>query len=119
MNLKIVISLISIILVFAVFAVIYKWVPNTKTYWRFIWPGALLGAVFFELARMLMGFYFATFTHFELTYSAIASIAVLLIWVYLSALILVAGAEVSFEYSRRRLKLPVKRWKLLPEDETK
>ena len=107
-------SMLSVVLVFAVFALIYKWVPNTKTYWRLIWPGALLGAVFFELARMLMGLYFAAFTNFELAYSSIASIVVLLIWVYLSALILVVGAEVSFEYSRRRLKFPLKRWKLMP-----
>jgi membrane protein len=106
-------SLISIILVFGVFTVIYKWVPNTRTYWRFVWPGALLGAVIFEMARILMGLFFTTFTRFELTYSTIASIVVLLIWVYLSALILVVGAEISFEYSRMRLKLPLKRWKLV------
>jgi membrane protein len=62
-----------------------------------------------------MGLFFTTFTRFELTYSTIAAIVVLLIWVYLSALILIVGAEISFEYSRMRLKLPLKRWKLVSD----
>jgi membrane protein len=104
---------ITFCLVFAVFIIIYKWVPNTRTHWRLVWPGALLAAVFFELAQVLMSVYFANFTNFQLIYSSIGSIVILLIWVYFSAFIMVVGAEVSFEYSRRRLKLPLKRWKLV------
>ena len=106
-------SLIAISLLFAVFTIIYKWVPNTRTRWRLVWPGALLAAVFFELVRILLSLYFSTFPNTQLMYSSVGSIVALLIWAYLSALIVIVGTEVSFEYSRTRLKLPLKRWRLV------
>jgi membrane protein len=107
---RIVNSLISFVLIFIVFLLIYKTVPNTKTFWWLVWPGAALAAIFFEVARIIMGLYFTTFTNFELIYGSIGSIVVLLIWVYFSAFVMVAGAEVSFEYSRTHLRLPPKKW---------
>ena len=110
---KILYSVLSLLLIFTAFVLIYKLVPNTRTYWRLVWPGAALAAFFFELARIAMTIYFANFANFQLVYGAIGFIIVLLIWVYFSAFILVAGAEASFEYSRTRLKLPQKQWRLL------
>jgi len=46
-------ELIAFLLMLAIFLLLYKFVPNTKTRWRDIWPGALLAAIFFEIARVL------------------------------------------------------------------
>ena len=90
----------SFILVLAVFLLIYKFMPNTKTYWRYIWLGAVVAAVLFETAKNLFIFYLNTFASFENVYGSLAPVIALLLWSYVSSLILILGAELSSEYER-------------------
>lgn len=99
------INLFELLLMFVIFWLVYKTIPGTKTYWRFVWPGALFATAAFELARIFMVVYFSHFSHLELVYGTIGSIIFLLIFVYYVAFILVMGAEISSEYSRLRLGL--------------
>jgi len=94
--------LVAFLLMLAVFLLLYKLIPNTKTYWRYIWPGALLAAVLFEIARTLFIFYLENFADYQLIYGSIASIIVLLVWIYYSAFIMILGAEFTFQYGRMR-----------------
>jgi membrane protein len=94
--------LLAFLLMIAVFLLLYKFIPNVKTYWRYVWPGALLAAIFFEIARTLFVFYLENFGHYELLYGSITSIIALLVWIYYSALILILGAEFTFQYSNLR-----------------
>ena len=99
------INLFELLLMFVIFLLVYKTMPGTKTYWRFVWPGALFAAAAFELARIFMVVYFSRFAHLELVYGTIGSIIFLLIFVNYVAFILVMGAEISSEYSRLRMGL--------------
>jgi membrane protein len=94
--------LVAFLLILAVFLLLYKLIPNTRTYWRYIWPGALLAAVFFEIARTLFVFYLNNFANYQLIYGSIASIIILLVWIYYSAFIMILGAEFTFQYGRMR-----------------
>lgn len=94
--------LAAFLLVLAVFLLLFKLVPNTKTYWRYVWPGALLTAVFFEFARTLFILYLEHLANYQLIYGAITSIIILLIWIYYSALLVIWGAEFTCHYSRMR-----------------
>lgn len=87
---------------FLFFLLIYRFVPNCKTYWRYVWPGALLAAVLFETAKGLFIWYLDNLASYEQVYGSLTSVMVLLFWIYLSALILILGAEVSSEYGRVR-----------------
>jgi membrane protein len=84
----------------AIFLLLYKFIPNTKTYWRFIWPGALLAAILFEIAKSLFVLYLDRFANYELVYGSVGSVIALLVWIYVSAFILILGAEFSAEYGR-------------------
>jgi membrane protein len=95
-------KLAAFLLIFLVFLLLYKFIPNTKTYWRGVWPGALLAAVLFELARTLFIFYLDTFANYQLIYGSITSIIVLLVWIYYSSLVMILGAEFTFQYSLMR-----------------
>jgi len=97
---------LAFLLVFLIFLTIYKTMPVTKTYWRNVWPGALFAAVAFEIARIVLVFYFSKFSRIELVYGTISSIIILLIFAYYVSLILIIGAEISSEYSRMRQGLP-------------
>ena len=92
----------SFALVFAVFLLLYKYVPNTKTYWQYIWIGALVAAVLFEITKNLFIVYLHSFANFRSLYGALAPVIALMFWAYLSGLILILGAELSSEYGRIR-----------------
>lgn len=91
---------ISLALTFAIFLLIYKFMPNTKTYWRYIWSGALVGAILFEIAKNVFIIYLDNFANFENVYGALAPVLGLLFWAYISSLILIFGAELAAEFGR-------------------
>ena len=90
------------IFTFTIFVLIYKFVPNTPTHWRYIWPGVLLAAVAFEASKSLFVFYLDNFANYEKVYGSLGSVVALLVWTYVSALILIVGAEFASEYGRMR-----------------
>jgi membrane protein len=92
----------SFLLTAGMFLLVYKFMPNTKTYWRYIWPGALVAAVLFELAKNLFVLYLSRFASFEDVYGTLTPVIVLSLWTYVSGLILIFGAELSSEYGRLR-----------------
>ena len=83
-----------------IFLLIYKFTPNTQTLWRYIWPGALLAAVLFEVSKSIFVFYVDNYANYEQVYGSLASFIVLLAWTYFSGLILITGAEFTSEYER-------------------
>ena len=101
----------ALIISFSIFLAIYKFLPNTKTYWRFVWVGALLAAVLFEGSKGLFLWYLENFARFDQLYGNLASVVILMVWTYISAIILIAGAEFSSEYER--IKSGVKRGEVI------
>ena len=92
----------SFALTLATFLMIYKLMPNTRTRWRYVWPGAVLAAVLFEAAKGAFLTYVDRFANFQDVYGSMADALVLLLWLYVSSLILILGAELSSEYGRLR-----------------
>ena len=84
----------------AIFLTLYKVLPNTHTHWRYIWPGALLAALLFEGGKYLFVLYLDNFASLSAVYGSIGSVIALLLWAYVSAFILILGAELSSEYGR-------------------
>jgi len=89
-------------LILLVFLFAYRFLPNTRTYWRYIWPGAVIATVLYQVSRDLFILYLEHFARYDTVYGPVSSVMVFLFWVYLSSLILVLGAEISSEYERTR-----------------
>jgi uncharacterized BrkB/YihY/UPF0761 family membrane protein len=49
--------LISFVVVMALFAMMFKWLPDVSVGWRDVWLGAFLTALFFEIGKAAIGFY--------------------------------------------------------------
>ena len=82
---------------FLTFLFIYWLLPNRRMQLRFIWPGAAVAAAGTELTKFGFAIYLANFANYDVVYGSLAGVIVLLFWVYLSANILLFGAEVAAE----------------------
>ena len=92
-------SLISFAAITAMFAVMFKWLPDTDVEWRDVWLGAAITAALFELGKFVIGFYVGKLA-LASTYGAAASLVILLIWVYYTSQIVLLGAEFTHCYAR-------------------
>lgn len=91
---------ISLVVITALFAMIFKFLPDAKIAWRDVWLGAAVTAVLFTAGKFLLGLYLG---HSSVTtsYGPAGSFALLLIWIYYSAQIFLFGAELTKEYADR------------------
>ncbi len=92
--------LLSFAVITALFALIYKVLPEVEMRWRDIWPGAAVTALLFTIGKTLIGLYLGR-AGATSAYGAAGSFVLLLLWVYYSAQILFVGAEFTEVYSRR------------------
>jgi membrane protein len=92
--------LVSFAVIALLFAMMFKWLPDTSIAWRDVWLGAILTTALFEVGKLLIGLYIGK-QGLESTYGAAASIIVVLIWVYYSAQLVLMGAEFTSVYAQR------------------
>jgi len=83
---------VSLGVVTALFALIFKYLPDVKVAWRPIWYGAGVTAMLFTIGRYGLAWYLGRGSTTS-AYGAAGSLAALLIWTYYSGLILFFGAE--------------------------
>ncbi|WP_250631612.1 YihY/virulence factor BrkB family protein [Rhodoflexus caldus] len=74
------------------FWLIYQWLSDVKMRWSHTFYGAVFTTIFFGVGRWLIGMYIG-YSSINLIYGATASLAVLLVWIYYSAIIFLMGAE--------------------------
>lgn len=91
---------VSLVVVTALFAMIYKMLPDTPVAWSDVWVGALLTSFLFTVGKFAIGFYLGK-ASVASSYGAAGSVVILLLWVYYSSLILYLGAEFTHVYSMR------------------
>ncbi|MBE7926585.1 MULTISPECIES: virulence factor BrkB family protein [Pseudomonadaceae] len=77
----------------AAFTLIYAAVPNTRVPLRHALVGGLFTSVLFEAAKQGFGLYVSYFPSYQLIYGAFAAVPLFLLWIYLSWIIVLFGAE--------------------------
>jgi membrane protein len=91
---------ISLAVVTALFALMFKTLPDVHIKWRDVWVGAAVTAALFTLGKFGLGIYLGS-AGVSSAYGAAGSIVALVIWVYYSAQVLLVGAEFTEAYARR------------------
>ncbi|MDE1170042.1 MAG: YihY/virulence factor BrkB family protein [Verrucomicrobium sp.] len=94
-------NLVSLAVITALFATLYRTLPAVRLAWRDVLPGALLAAFLFIVGKFLLGWYVAH-SSFSSSYGAAGSFVVILFWVFYSAQILYFGAEFTRTWARHR-----------------
>jgi membrane protein len=83
------------LLVMLVWALLYKFLPNTKAPFRIFTPGAIIGVLLWLGISYGFGFYLARFNSYTTTYGALGGGIIFLTWLWLSNIALLFGAEIN------------------------
>jgi membrane protein len=87
---------VALFLFSLVFAITYFWAPNIeRPKWRWITPGATVGIAGWLTASAALRLYLHYFDRYSATYGSLGAVIVLMIWFYISGLMLLLGAEVN------------------------
>jgi len=82
------------------FMTLFKWMPDAKIRWRDTAPGAFLTAILFTASKLLIGIYIGT-SNVGQTYGAAGALALIMVWIYYAAMVLLFGAEVTHAWTIR------------------
>ncbi|MBV9389527.1 MAG: YihY/virulence factor BrkB family protein [Chroococcidiopsidaceae cyanobacterium CP_BM_ER_R8_30] len=82
-------------IVSAAFAFVYRYGPSRWTHGTPVMPGAVVAAVLWAVVSAMFRLYVADIANFNRTYGAIGAVMVLMLWLYLSALVLLVGNELN------------------------
>ncbi|MCL4487433.1 MAG: YihY/virulence factor BrkB family protein [Chloroflexi bacterium] len=108
----------SIILGVFVFALLYRYIPFDPTIrWKNVWWPALLASALWEIAKLAFAWYITNMALLNFVYGSIGAVIALMIWGYITAVILLAGAEMAAVLSgaRQRIGPGIQLWELQPD----
>lgn len=92
--------LVSSIILFIVFTGLYWIAPNKKLKCLTVVPGAIFATVGWALSSLAFSYYVTNFGNYSATYGSIGAIIVLMIWFYLTGVIIILGGEINAIYSK-------------------
>lgn len=87
-----IIILISLIIIFAL---IYKFIPSRKLKWKEVMPGAIFATVGWLLSSFIFSYYVNNFANYSRVYGSIGAVIVLMVWLYLTSIIIILGGELN------------------------
>jgi len=88
----------SLLITSALFAAMFKYLPDARLEWRTVTLGAVLTALLFMAGKSLLAWYF-TATNVAGAYGAAGSIILILVWIYYSSMIVLLGAEFTHAWA--------------------
>jgi membrane protein len=84
-------------------ALVYRFAPARHSpCWHWLSPGTVAAALLWLIGSAGFSFYVANFGSYDKTYGSLGAVVILLIWFYVSAYIVLAGAELNSEYEKVR-----------------
>jgi membrane protein len=95
----------SLIGVFLFLLAVYTWLPNTDVSWRDALPGAIVGAIVLEASFLALPL-FVDFADLNVTLRTLGGAAILLIWMYVMANVIVFGGEINWWWRERQREAP-------------
>ena len=94
--------LVTAIAISLIISMIYHLAPNRPEHrWRWITPGSLMATIVWLLATFAFSYYVRRFGNYNATYGSLAAVVIFLTWLYLTAYIVLIGAELNYVLERR------------------
>ena len=103
---QIVFALVSLLVTFTLFALVFRFMPNAHVTLRDTIPGALIGSLLWEAAKYVFAWSLAYF-HYDQIYGSVGAVVAVLTWGYVSSLVLLFGAQLTGVFHREHMEHPV------------
>jgi membrane protein len=100
---QIVFALVSLLVTFALFAIVYRFMPNAYVTFRDTLPGALIGSLLWEAAKYVFAWSLNYF-NYEQIYGSVGAVVAVLTWGYVSSLVLLFGAQLTGVFHREHME---------------
>ena len=95
MSVRFLLDVAQFLLVAFGMAALYRYVPNTYVKWVHAFAGGLFVAAGLEIAKKLVGIYLSSVPTYSMVYGAFAALPILLVWIYVSWVIVLLGAAIA------------------------
>ncbi|UCZ53608.1 YihY/virulence factor BrkB family protein [Bacillus shivajii] len=87
--------LLSFVILFVVFSVLYLIGPNIRLHVREVYIGALFAAIGWHITSLGFSFYLDNFANYSATYGTIGTVIALMVWFHASSLLILLGGEIN------------------------
>lgn len=95
---------VAFLSIWAMFLLMYRYLPPRKIHWSTAVVAATFAAVLFELLKLAFGWYVTNVADYRSTYGNLATLVVLILWIYYSATVFILGGEVGQVFAMRRIR---------------
>ena len=93
------------VLALIAFAALYRYAPSRRQpCWHFLSAGTIAAALLWLIGSAGFSFYVARFSSYDKTYGSIGAVVILLMWFYVTAFIILGGAELNSEIEKARAR---------------
>jgi len=103
---QVVFALFSLLVTFALFALVYRFMPNAHVTLRDTIPGAVIAGLLWEGAKYLFAWSLNYF-HYDQIYGSVGAVVAVLTWGYVSSLVLLFGAQLTGVFHREHMEHPL------------
>jgi membrane protein len=90
--------IVPLLLAILVFTALFRFVPAERPRVRDIWPGVLVAAIGYELAKRGFALYLTNFANYGAVYASLGAVIAFLVFTYITAFIALLGAEMAAEW---------------------
>jgi membrane protein len=94
-SLRFLLDVVQFLLVAGGMAALYRYVPNTYVKWSHAWAGGVFVAAGIELSKKVLALYLDLVPTYSLVYGAFATLPILLVWIYVSWVVVLMGAVIA------------------------
>ncbi|WP_087975101.1 YihY/virulence factor BrkB family protein [Oceanobacillus rekensis] len=95
---------ISILIITVLLMMLYRFAPNKKIPFKHIIPGALTASILWQVISFGFSIYISNFGNYSATYGSLGGIIILMIWFFLTGIILMIGAIINVMYHKKELR---------------
>ena len=103
---QIVFALVSLLVTFTLFAVVYRFLPNAHVTVADTIPGAVIGGLLWEAAKYIFA-WSLNYLDYDQIYGPVSAVVTVLIWGYVSSLVLLFGAQLTSVFHREHMEHPI------------
>lgn len=101
--------MVALMTTIAVIAAIYRYGVPVRLKWREVWPGAAFATVTWFLTALGFGWYVTHFANYSRVYGSLGTGIVLMVWLFLTALSVISGAELNAQLFHKKQHIRAER----------